>query len=98
MSATLFSGSYAPKFETTILPAPTLATALASLTPLDFSSGTPVAAWTAELGEAEPNFRARITADLAASGPAGALVYVYQNGDSWVTRGYANPPLENEAF
>jgi hypothetical protein len=98
MSATTFVNSFAPKFQTTTLIAPVLPTALASLTPLDFSSGTPTATWTAMLGESEVAFRARITADLAASGPAGALVYVYANGDSWVRRGYATPPLENEAF
>jgi hypothetical protein len=98
MSATTFANKYAPAFQVTTLTAPVLPTALASLVPLSFASGIPSANWVAQMGEAEPNFRARITADLAASGPAGALVYIYENGNSWVRRGYSDPPLEDEGF
>ena len=84
-----FAGKYAPAFQ--VITAPTrLAAALADLDPLDFTSGTlPAARWTATRGESELAFRARITADLAASGPHGALVHVYENGDTWTRRGAA---------
>lgn len=98
MSATLFAGSFAPKFQVTTMTTTTLAAPLASLTPLSFASGTPSATWTALQGESAVAFRQRITADLAASGPAGALVFVYENGNSWVTRGYTSPPIEDEGF
>ena len=84
---TTFAGKYAPAFQ--VIVAPTrLPAALADLDPLDFTSGTiPPARWTASRGESELAFRARITADLAASGPHGALVHIYENGDTWTRRG-----------
>ncbi|WP_039887440.1 hypothetical protein [Acidiphilium sp. PM] len=86
---TTFPRKYAPSFQVTTLAA-RLPAALADLDPLDFTSGTlPPARWTATRGESELAFRARITADLAASGPHGALVHVYENGDTWTRRGAA---------
>ncbi|HQT74088.1 MAG TPA: hypothetical protein PLX84_09110 [Acidiphilium sp.] len=88
-SKTTFAGKYAPAFQ--VIVAPTrLAAALADLDQLDFTSGTiPLARWTATRGESEMAFRQRITEDLAATGPHGALVHIYQNGDTWVRRSAA---------
>ncbi|HQT83865.1 MAG: hypothetical protein B7Z58_01810 [Acidiphilium sp. 37-64-53] len=83
---TTFAKKFAPAFQVATVAMP-LPAALADLDPLDLTHGTPAARWTATRGESEMAFRARITEDLAATGPHGALVMVYENGDTWVRRG-----------
>lgn len=83
---TTFAKKFAPSFQVTTVAMP-LPAALADIDPLDLTHGIPPARWTARRGESEMAFRARITEDLAKSGPHGALVMVYENGDTWVRRG-----------
>jgi hypothetical protein len=72
-----------------------LLAALASLDPLDLTAGIPPARWTARRGESEMAFRQQITEDLAATGPHGALVWIIENGDSWVRRAAPDPELND---
>ncbi len=87
---TTFAKKFAPAFQVTTTTMP-LPAAIADIEPLNLTAGIPTARWTARRGESEMAFRARITEDLAATGPHGALVMVYENGDSWVRRGAAAP-------